>query len=132
MKFWHQRKLPAIRYSFVLLQKTGQDTYTEPYILTCSSNSYTWIGVLLASKGLLLLFGSFIAVETRNIKLNLLNDAKEIALTIYTVLVLAGIGVPISFVVKTNVDFKYGVTSTFIILGTTVMLASCLLPKVDI
>lgn len=84
----------------------------------------------MAIKGLLLLFGAFIAVETRNIKMNLLNEAKEIALTIYTVLVLAGIGVTISFVVQDNNDFKYGVMSSFIILGTTVMLASCLFPKV--
>jgi hypothetical protein len=34
----------------------------------------------MAIKGLLLLFGAFIAVETRNIKMNLLNEAKEIAL----------------------------------------------------
>lgn len=88
------------------------------------------MGVIMAVKGLLLLFGAFIAVETRNIKMNLLNEAKEIALTIYTVLVLAGIGVPINFVVEKNIDFKYGVTSIFVILGTTVMLAACLFPKV--
>ncbi|VDH89291.1 5'-nucleotidase [Mytilus galloprovincialis] len=111
-------------------EKTGQDVFVEPYILTCSSKSYAWMGVIMAVKGLLLLFGAFIAVETRNIKMNLLNEAKEIALTIYTVLVLAGIGVPINFVVEKNIDFKYGVTSIFVILGTTVMLAACLFPKV--
>ena len=104
--------------------------FTEPYTLSCSSDSYVWTGILMAIKGLLLLFGAFIAVETRNIKMNLLNEAKEIALTIYTVLVLAGIGVPISFVIDNNINFEYAVISSFIILGTTVLLSSCLFPKV--
>jgi hypothetical protein len=56
--------------------------FIEPYTLSCSSDSYAWTGIVMAIKGLLLLFGAFIAVETRNIKMNLLNEAKEIALTI--------------------------------------------------
>lgn len=130
MTIWTAVDPQVYEKTFLDTERTGQDVFVEPYILTCSSKSYAWMGVIMAVKGLLLLFGAFIAVETRNIKMNLLNEAKEIALTIYTVLVLAGIGVPINFVVEKNIDFKYGVTSTFVILGTTVMLAACLFPKV--
>lgn len=43
----------------------------------------SWLGALYAYKGLLLVVGGYMAWETRNVKLQALNDAQYIGLSVY-------------------------------------------------
>ena len=50
------------------------------------------MAVLFAYKGILLLFGLFLAWETRNVTIPALNDSKYIRMSVYNVVVLSIIG----------------------------------------
>jgi len=43
-----------------------------------SKDTYRWLGILCGYKGLLLLFGAFLAWETRNVTITALNDSKYV------------------------------------------------------
>lgn len=43
-----------------------------------SKATYRWLGILCGYKGLLLLFGAFLAWETRNVTISALNDSKYV------------------------------------------------------
>ena len=43
-----------------------------------SKETYRWLGILCGYKGLLLLFGAFLAWETRNVTIVALNDSKYV------------------------------------------------------
>ena len=50
-----------------------------PYVYTCEvDNIIIWLGLLYSYKGILLLFGLFLAWETRNVKIPALNDSHHI------------------------------------------------------
>ena len=49
------------------------------YVYTCEvDNIIIWLGLLYSYKGILLLFGLFLAWETRNVKIPALNDSHHI------------------------------------------------------
>ena len=43
-----------------------------------SKATYRWLGILCGYKGLLLLYGAFLAWETRNVTIAALNDSKYV------------------------------------------------------
>ena len=54
------------------------DTNTYTYSYTCSSVYMSkWIGVIYAYKGMLLIWGVYLAWTTRNISIAYLNDSKS-------------------------------------------------------
>ena len=55
------------------------NTVYVPYVYTCEvDNVIIWLGLLYSYKGILLLFGLFLAWETRNVKIPALNDSRHI------------------------------------------------------
>ena len=55
------------------------DKVVHPMLAHCESGSMNyWLGALYAFKGLLLLFGMFLAWETRHVTIPALNDSKYI------------------------------------------------------
>ncbi|XP_025088276.1 gamma-aminobutyric acid type B receptor subunit 2-like [Pomacea canaliculata] len=102
-----------------------------PYleICVCQHKEY-WVGALLVYKGLLLLFGIFLAWETRGIKVQALNDSRYIGLCVYNVAVLCVVGVPVNFLINDeNHMGSYLITSAFIILAVSITLCIVFLPK---
>ena len=64
---------------FVCFQSLDSDldiTLVKQLELCESRLTYRWLGVLCGYKGLLLLFGAFLAWETRNVSIPALNDSK--------------------------------------------------------
>lgn len=58
---------------------TDDNILNVPYLYTCEVNNITvWLGLLYSYKGILLLFGLFLAWETRNVKIPALNDSHYI------------------------------------------------------
>lgn len=57
------------------------DKVVTPKMAHCQSSSMIyWLGALYAFKGLLMLFGMFLAWETRHVTIPALNDSKYIGM----------------------------------------------------
>ncbi|XP_038057134.1 gamma-aminobutyric acid type B receptor subunit 2-like [Patiria miniata] len=97
----------------------------------CSGNLSTYfIWTVYIYKGLLLVFGTFIVWQTRNVNIPALNDSKYIGLSIYNVVIFSGLGVPLSYLLADNSGYTYAIVGGLIIFCTTLTLCLLFLPKV--
>ncbi|XP_054720553.1 gamma-aminobutyric acid type B receptor subunit 1-like [Uloborus diversus] len=65
-----------------------EDIKIQPQLEHCESeNNAVWLGVIYGYKGLLLIFGIFLAYETRSVKIKQLNDSRLVGMSIYNVVV---------------------------------------------
>ncbi|XP_070553587.1 gamma-aminobutyric acid type B receptor subunit 1-like isoform X2 [Ptychodera flava] len=111
----------------------ANDTVFIPIIEQCTCERMeVWLGILYAYKGLLLLFGAFLAWETRKVKIEALNDSQYIGMSVYNVLVMSIITVIISNVIGTGqqVTTTFLIVSSFILISTTNTLCLLFLPKI--
>lgn len=99
----------------------------------CACNGFSYlIGILYVYKGLQVVFGLFLAYESRNVKYFYINDSRFVSIAMYIVVILVGIGAPLSLVLAVNfiIDPAYAL-AVFMIIATCM---SCLLilfvPKV--
>ena len=90
------------------------------------------LGALYGYKGILLLFGVFLAWETRNVTIPALNDSKYIGMSVYNVVILSAIGATVSMVLNdtTYYELLHALVSVVVLLSTTVTLTMVFLPKV--
>ncbi|ELT90201.1 hypothetical protein CAPTEDRAFT_205658 [Capitella teleta] len=85
---------------------------------------------LYGIQGIMMIFGAFLAWETRKVKLDALNDSKQIAISIYNVVVLSLLGAVISLAVDDDVNVTYGAISALQIMGTIITINTVFMPKV--
>ncbi|ELU17592.1 hypothetical protein CAPTEDRAFT_42446, partial [Capitella teleta] len=96
-----------------------------------SVNSEYFIYTLYIIQGLLLIFGAFLAWETRKVvTIPALNDSQLIGVCIYNVFVLSVMAVILSAVLNTRVTLSYCVMSTISILATNTTACIIFVPKV--
>ncbi|XP_053619269.1 gamma-aminobutyric acid type B receptor subunit 2 isoform X2 [Plodia interpunctella] len=96
----------------------------------CQSERMTiFIGVIYAYKGLLLVFGAFLAWETRHVSIPALNDSKHIGLSVYNVLIMCIMGAAIALVLSDHKDALFVLIAIFIIFCTTATLCLVFVPK---
>ncbi|XP_049881941.1 gamma-aminobutyric acid type B receptor subunit 2 [Pectinophora gossypiella] len=88
-----------------------------------------FIGVIYAYKGLLLVFGAFLAWETRHVSIPALNDSKHIGLSVYNVLIMCIMGAAIALVLTDHKDALFVLIAIFIIFCTTATLCLVFVPK---
>ncbi|XP_063684939.1 gamma-aminobutyric acid type B receptor subunit 2-like isoform X2 [Bolinopsis microptera] len=93
--------------------------YETPWLIT----------VAIVYKGLLLIFGAFIAFQTRNITIPALNDSKYIGISIYTIVVVFTIAGPVSFFLQSQPELLFGIQAAGIIFTTTIMICLVFIPK---
>ena len=100
---------------------------------TCQYKTY-FLGVLYAYKCILLLFGLFLAWETRNVSIPVLNDSRYIGMSVYNVAVLSIIGAIVAFALDGSVHYEalYAFSSLCLIVCTSVTLLLVFVPKVRI
>ncbi|XP_072030368.1 gamma-aminobutyric acid type B receptor subunit 1-like [Amphiura filiformis] len=102
-----------------------------PYIEQCTSDYLVyWMAALYAYKGLLLLFGTFLAWETKKVTIPALNDSKLIGICVYNTVVLCIVGVSVSFLITNDTSALYIFTSSIIIFCATVTLVVLFVPKI--
>ena len=104
------------------------------YQCTCQYKSY-FLGILFAYKGILLLFGLFLAWETRNVSIPALNDSRYIGMSVYNVAVLSITGAFVAFAMDGSADYYealYAISSLCLIGCTSVTLLLVFVPKVRI
>ncbi|XP_021203983.1 gamma-aminobutyric acid type B receptor subunit 2 isoform X1 [Bombyx mori] len=88
-----------------------------------------FIGVIYAYKGLLLVFGAFLAWETRHVSIPALNDSQHIGLSVYNVLIMCIMGAAITLVLADHKDALFVLIGIFIIFCTTGTLCLVFVPK---
>ncbi|ROT67339.1 putative gamma-aminobutyric acid type B receptor subunit 2 isoform X3 [Penaeus vannamei] len=77
-----------------------------------------------------MVFGCFLAWETRLVSIPALNDSKYIGMSVYNVVIMCIIGAPISYILSDEQDASYLIISAFIIFCTTGTLCLVFVPKI--
>ncbi|XP_073818522.1 gamma-aminobutyric acid type B receptor subunit 2 isoform X2 [Musca autumnalis] len=96
----------------------------------CQSEHMTiFVSIIYAYKGLLLVFGAFLAWETRHVSIPALNDSKHIGFSVYNVFITCIAGAAISLVLSDRKDLVFVLLSFFIIFCTTATLCLVFVPK---
>ncbi|XP_036322849.1 gamma-aminobutyric acid type B receptor subunit 2 isoform X3 [Rhagoletis pomonella] len=96
----------------------------------CQSQHMTiFVIIIYAYKGLLLVFGAFLAWETRHVSIPALNDSKHIGFSVYNVFITCIAGAAISLVLSDRKDLVFVLLSFFIIFCTTATLCLVFVPK---
>ncbi|XP_022092951.1 gamma-aminobutyric acid type B receptor subunit 2-like [Acanthaster planci] len=115
------------------LDKEADKIIEESYDKCDSTKSpqFLWIGIILFWKGILLMYGAFLAWETRNVTMSQLNDSKFIAVAIYNVAVPSIIVAPLATFISTDLPgVSYILTASCILFGTTVTNCLIFIPKI--
>lgn len=110
------------------------DVIERPMIYYCTMNrAVTWLLLVYGFKGILLIFGSFLAWETRKVKIAALNDSHHIGMAVYNVFIVCMIGVPLAiYSDKQAYEFSFYVITTSIVFCTTLTLCLVFVPKIRI
>ncbi|XP_062558274.1 gamma-aminobutyric acid type B receptor subunit 2 [Armigeres subalbatus] len=96
----------------------------------CQSSKMTiFVGVIYAYKGLLLIFGAFLAWETRHVSIPALNDSKHVGMSVYNCVIMCVMGAAIALVLSDRKDAVFILISLFIIFCTTATLCLVFVPK---
>ncbi|OWF34637.1 Gamma-aminobutyric acid type B receptor subunit 2 [Mizuhopecten yessoensis] len=89
-----------------------------------------WAAAEYAYKGLLLAFGTFLAWETRNIHVPILNDSVYIGFCVYNIVVVCAIGVPTHHILMLEQSLlKYILQNSLTIFCTSLVLCILFIPK---
>ncbi|KAK3099543.1 hypothetical protein FSP39_006046 [Pinctada imbricata] len=100
-------------------------------ISTCHSvHMDKWLGSFYAFKGLLLVFGVYMAWETRNVKIPILNDSNYIGLNVYNVVIMSSIVVVLSNILSEKPTLAFTMESAVMLLSTSVTLCLLFVPKI--
>lgn len=98
-------------------------------ISSCFSEVSNYV-VILYLTGLLLLFGAYLAWETRKVHISALNDSKLIGLSVYNVIIPCILVIPILGIVFDQPTIQFVLTSFLTIFCTTFTLGLVFVPKV--
>ena len=98
---------------------------------TCEKETHFTIGIY-CYKGLLLIFGIFLAWQTRHAKIKFKNDSKEIAMAIYNIVAVSVIGVICVTILSgtSKNQALFSIIAVCIIISTTTTLLLVFLKKV--
>ena len=112
-------------------QNDKQDTLEVYEKCECDNFNYL-IGALYVYKGLLVVFGLFLAYESRNVKYYFINDSRFTSIAVYIVVIVVGIGAPLSLVLSEHlfIDPAYALTVLMVIMATLSCLLILFIPKV--
>ena len=113
-------------------QNVGLDVKERFEECNCGPNYGYLIGALYVYKGLLVVFGLFLAYESRNVKYFYINDSRFVSITMYIVVILVGIGAPLSLVLAVHyfIDAAYALAVLMIIAACMSCLLILYIPKV--
>ncbi|GFS03758.1 metabotropic gamma-aminobutyric acid receptor [Elysia marginata] len=124
-----QRRLET--FSRIQPTNTDDDIELRPQLELCHSDNITvWLGVVFGYKGILLIFGIFLAYETRSVKLKQVNDSRFVGMSIYNVVVLCVITAPISLIISNQENATFAFVSLAILLCSFLSMGLIFVPKI--
>lgn len=89
------------------------------------------LGLMYGYKALVLVFGLFLAYETRSIKVKQINDSRYVGMSIYNVVVLCLITAPVTMVIASQQDASFTFVSLALIFCCFLSMALIFVPKVS-
>lgn len=89
-------------------------------------------GLIYGFKGLILVFGLFLAYETRSIKVKQINDSRYVGMSIYNVVVLCLITAPVAMVIASQQDASFVFMALAVIFCCFLSMLLIFVPKVCI
>ncbi|CAH1778015.1 unnamed protein product [Owenia fusiformis] len=115
----------------IVSSENDPDLLYIPQLATCDSvHMIKWTGALYAYKGLLLMFGVYMAWATRHVKIPALNDSQYIGMNVYNVVTVSVIVVALSSILNEQPTLSYVIISSFVLLSTTASLCLLFVPKI--
>ncbi|XP_068698706.1 gamma-aminobutyric acid type B receptor subunit 2-like isoform X2 [Montipora foliosa] len=112
------------------IPKHDEDVIIELYIYRCTSKHYmAWVGSICGLKGVFLIFGVFLAWETKNVHYLALNDSKNIGLAVYNIFMFSCLALVVEFVV-TYLHLTTLVERSITLVGTTSTICLLFVPKI--
>ncbi|XP_015601809.1 gamma-aminobutyric acid type B receptor subunit 1 isoform X2 [Cephus cinctus] len=111
---------------------TGDDdARIRPELEHCESeHNNVWLGLIYGYKSVILVFGLFLAYETRSIKVKQINDSRYVGMSIYNVVVLCVITAPVTMVIASQQDASFAFVALAIIFCCFLSMALIFVPKV--
>uniref|UniRef100_A0A7E4VF70 G_PROTEIN_RECEP_F3_4 domain-containing protein n=1 Tax=Panagrellus redivivus TaxID=6233 RepID=A0A7E4VF70_PANRE len=111
---------------------TEEDIKLLPILELCESNHQEmWIALILGYKCLLLVFGLFLAYESRNLKLRYINDSRFVGLSIYNVAILSLVTGPVvTLLIPSRGDANFAFLSATVLLCTYFSMGLVFVPKI--
>ncbi|XP_072016015.1 gamma-aminobutyric acid type B receptor subunit 2-like [Amphiura filiformis] len=110
----------------------NDDVLLIPVRISCHGKLNTenyFLGVALIIKCILMIFGAFLAWETRRVHYPGLNDSKWIGMSVYTVVIVSFTGLPVQFFVA-DPNANFALMAIFILFPTTLTLCLVFVPKI--
>ena len=90
-----------------------------------------WLALIYVSKGILLLYGLFLAYETRNVVYAHLNDSRIIGICVYNVVLLSTVGAFLALILKNEHYVElYSALSVCISFPAAATISLIFIPKV--
>ncbi|XP_055294979.1 gamma-aminobutyric acid type B receptor subunit 1 isoform X2 [Sitodiplosis mosellana] len=124
-----QRRLETFPLEKPLL--ATDDIRISPELEHCESeNQSIWLGLIYGFKGLILVFGLFLAYETRSIKVKQINDSRYVGMSIYNVVVLCLITAPVAMVIASQQDASFVFMALAVIFCCFLSMLLIFVPKV--
>uniref|UniRef100_A0A182LUW1 G-protein coupled receptors family 3 profile domain-containing protein n=1 Tax=Anopheles culicifacies TaxID=139723 RepID=A0A182LUW1_9DIPT len=113
------------------ISTTDRSVVFLPQVELCRSRHYeSWLGMLYAYKGLLLIVGVYMAWQTRNVKISALNDSQYIGISVYSVVITSASVVVLANLLYEKVTLSFIITAGFVLISTTATLCLLFLPKI--
>ncbi|XP_049282429.1 gamma-aminobutyric acid type B receptor subunit 2 [Anopheles funestus] len=113
------------------ISATDRSVVFLPQVELCRSRHYeSWLGMLYAYKGLLLIVGVYMAWQTRNVKISALNDSQYIGISVYSVVITSASVVVLANLLYEKVTLAFVITAGFVLISTTATLCLLFLPKI--
>ncbi|KAH8255854.1 hypothetical protein KR038_011934, partial [Drosophila bunnanda] len=110
---------------------TTDDIKIRPELEHCESQRNSmWLGLVYGFKGLILVFGLFLAYETRSIKVKQINDSRYVGMSIYNVVVLCLITAPVGMVIASQQDASFAFVALAVIFCCFLSMLLIFVPKV--
>ncbi|XP_023288491.1 gamma-aminobutyric acid type B receptor subunit 1 [Orussus abietinus] len=107
------------------------DARIRPELEHCESeHNGMWLGLVYGYKGVVLVFGLFLAYETRSIKVKQINDSRYVGMSIYNVVVLCLITAPVTMVIASQQDASFAFVALVIVFCCFLSMALIFVPKV--
>ncbi|ETN78690.1 7 transmembrane receptor [Necator americanus] len=133
-----EQRFPLLNFpstAYVLFKEppvgSDDDVMLLPILELCqSSHQEVWIGLVLGYKCLLLVFGLFLAYESRNLKLRYVNDSRLVGLAIYNVAILSLVTGPVTtLLIRSQANANFAFVAVTVLLCTYISLGLVFVPK---
>ncbi|XP_033752566.1 gamma-aminobutyric acid type B receptor subunit 2-like [Pecten maximus] len=113
-------------------EASDDDVVLSEVFMECNNHFFVyWAAAEYLYKGLLLAFGTFLAWETRDIHVAVLNDSIYIGFCVYNIVVVCAIGVPTYHILTVEQSLiKYVLHNCLTVFCTSLVLCILFIPKI--